>query len=169
MKRFFQYIAFPAIILSCNTQTNPMEQTSIIGKWKMVKMDIQEGLYFDTTDMDLSLKRFVGALFPGKKILTKEDSASVKDDFNKAMNEFQKIFIEFLPDNKYITNESNPNDTANLEKGDYTLNIKNSIITTFQSGQKKHEAHYKLENGELVLHSIDSTKPLSTIIYKRSE
>ena len=162
----------------CKSQTSEGDQKAILGKWKMVKMEIKDGFYFDVSNKDSSYDRFIKVVvesYPNfsnakeHKTLTKEDSISIKSDFEKAFEEFKQLFVEFKIDNIYITNQSGAEGVSNLVTGTFSLDTKSRILNRFQNGKKIDEVYYEIDDQLLILRHMEIEKSSSTIVFKRTE
>lgn len=158
------------------TQSNNTNQHAILGKWKMIKMDIPGGIYFDVSDHDSSYTRFKEVnissrreLLGKDKPLREEDSAQIKIAFEQAFEEFRQLFVEFKMDNKYIANQSGEAGKLILVTGSFSLDTVRHRITMAEAGQPAKEYHYVLSGPRLFLQSVELGNPLAFIILEKED
>ena len=163
----------------CKSQVSDGDQKTILGKWIMIKMEIKDGFYFDISNKDSSYNRFIKVIVESNpnfsndkehKTLSKEDSISIKSDFETAFEEFKQLFVEFKNDNIYITNQSGGPGVLTLVTGTFSLDTKNRILKRITNGQKvKEESYYELLDQLLTLRPMEIENSSSRIVFKRVE
>ena len=158
------------------SQTSDDDQKTIVGKWKMIKMEVKDGFCFDVSNKDSSFERFLKVVvdslpcFSNAKVpktLTEEDYISIKSDFEKAFNQFQQLYIEFKSDNAFITNQSRCKDISTLVNGTFSIDTKNRTLSRFENGQKTEDVYYELLDKLLTLRHKENSS--STIVLEKTE
>ena len=138
-------------------------KSNIIGKWKLTRIAFPSGLSFDTDSLTSSYKQFFNKqkqeAYKGK--ITENDSLFIQYQFEKAVNDVSKMFIEFRNNNVYVTNHYEKGElTDKAESGKYNYNSANKTITAYVGNSKRVSAKYKISQpttGILILKSNDGT------------
>ena len=158
------------------TQPVPVPPQDFLGKWQMIKMDIKDGLYFDVANPDSSFKRFRQLILDSRaavtyngagSVLSKEDSLSIKTDFDAAFGQFRQLFIEFKDDSRYLTNQNGTDDITKIVEGIYFFDKTKRTIRLTQTDMPAREMLYELKNNVLTFRLADN-KALSAISFRKA-
>ena len=140
-------------------QTN----NNLIGKWKLTSITFSGGITFDKDSLTSSYKQFFQKqkqqVYKGK--ISENDSLFIQYQFEKAVNDVSKMFIQFKKNNIYVTNHyDNGELTDKTESGRYNYNKSTRTINSYKASSKRLVAKYKvisLTEDLLIMKTTDGT------------
>jgi hypothetical protein len=170
MKRNIYLLLIFVCPIFANAQSQHEDEIAILGKWKMIKMEIKDGMYFDINNRDSSFKRFSEVIAKSQQELPALEGATwLQEAFDKAFEEFKQLFVEFQAAHRYTSNQSSTEGALIVVSGTYSLNIKTQTLTRFEKGNKIDEVLYVLKDDLLILRPVKSENMQSMIVYKKSK
>ncbi len=130
-----------------NATSQPITKI-LTGRWKLVKTEFPHNVTFNLDDLTTSYKAFFTRQKQGlyKGHVTTNDSLYIQVLFEKAVNDFNKMFIEFKGDHHYLTNsyDKDGNLTDITESGKFYYDQSKNTIITYPDDKRKKRGSIQL-------------------------
>ena len=169
------YILAFILLFGHGTFCQTADKKNLIGKWKLEKMVISPEMFFDISDKDSTRRNFLRQQKERNynSSWTFEDSSTVEMLYQRAMNDIEKMFLEFKIDSTYLTNAFNraKDEMEGTEGGTFSFNSQTMELTLFEDKTKTNVNELKvilLNDTTLIVVGKDTTRPSPMLTYKRT-